>query len=125
MSIKAIYWSSTIALALFLVWSALTYLFKTEAIEGVRALGFPDYFRLQLAVLKLLAVVILLIPATPLLIKDWAYAGIGLFFITAIVAHWAHKDPLVINLINLAMLVILALSRIYLHRLAELVSSQA
>ncbi len=114
---KTIYWSTTIILSIFLLWSAYTYLFSKAAIEGVKALGFPDHFRMQLAILKLLAVVIIVTPIVPLQIKEWAYAGIGLFFITAIIAHTAHKDPFIITVINLVLMGIMCISYIYLHKL--------
>jgi len=91
---KIIYWSSTILISLFLLWSSYTYLFSKVTINGIRELGFPDHFRIQLGILKIIAVIILLIPQFPLQFKEWAYSGILLFFITAIVAHTAHKDPI-------------------------------
>ncbi len=114
---KSIYWTTTILLSVFLLWSAWSYLFSKPTIEGIKELGFPDHFRTQLAVLKIIAVAVILIPNVPVQIKEWAYAGIGLFFITAIVAHTAHKDPFVITLVNLVLLGLLIASNIYLHKL--------
>ena len=114
---KSIYWTTTILLSVFLLWSAWSYLFSKPTIEGIKALGFPDHFRIQLAVLKIIAVAVILVPNLPVQIKEWAYAGIGLFFITAIVAHTAHKDPFVITLVNLFLMGLLITSNIYLHKL--------
>lgn len=105
------YWVSTILLALMLVLSSGSYLLSNSTIEGVRALGFPDYFRIQLAILKIIAAIVLLVPALPIMLKDWAYAGIGLFLLTAFVAHYAHKDPVWINMINVLLFAILIISR--------------
>ena len=116
---KIIYWTSTIILAAILLWSAYTYFFNRETIAGVKALGFPDFFRIQLAILKIIAVFILLSPQVPLYVKEWAYAGVGLFFLTAIVAHWAHGDPIYISVINIFFIGLLVLSHIYLHKLAN------
>ncbi|WP_299766506.1 DoxX family protein [uncultured Dokdonia sp.] len=113
---KMIYWISTTLTSIFLLWSAYSYLYSKAAIEGVRALGFPDFFRKQLVVLKILAAILILVPMVPLYIKEWAYAGIALFFITAIVAHTAHKDPISITLINVVLIIILIISYIYLHK---------
>lgn len=113
---KTTYWTTTILIAVFLIWSAYTYLFNKATIDGVRALGFPDHFRIELAILKIIGALLIIIPGIPIQIKEWAYAGIGLFFITAIVAHWAHKDPIVINIINLNLLLALVASNIYLHK---------
>lgn len=114
---RNIYWISTLLLSLFLTWSAYSYLFNKNTIIGVNELGFPDYFRVQLAILKIIAIVILLVPAIPVQIKEWAYAGVFLFFITAIVAHFMHKDPIGITIINLVLILILIVSNTYLHKL--------
>ncbi len=113
---KTIYWTTTLLLSIFLLWSAYTYLYSKPTIEGVKELGFPDYFRIQLAVLKIIAVLIILLPQFPVQVKEWAYAGAGLFFITAIVSHIAHKDPFIIALINFILFGILIISNIYLHK---------
>ncbi|MDC8004163.1 DoxX family protein [Aureisphaera galaxeae] len=118
MPAKTIYWISTLLVSAMLLWSSYSYIFSESTIQGIRDLGFPDFFRIQLAVLKLLAVLILVVPQIPLTVKEWAYAGVGLFFITAIVAHFAHKDPIAINLINVVFIGLLIVSRIYLHKLS-------
>jgi len=120
MKITTIYWVSTSLIAVFLLWSAYTYLFNKATIEGVSELGFPNHFRIQLAILKILAVIVILIPQIPIQIKEWAYAGIGLFFITAIVAHTAHQDPVIITIINLCLIGLLITSNIYLHKMISL-----
>ncbi len=112
---KTTYWISTALLSLILLWSAYSYIFSKATIEGVRDLGFPDFFRVQLAVLKIIAVLVILLPQIPIQFKEWAYAGVGLFFLTAIVAHTAHKDPFFITLINLVFIAILITSYLYLH----------
>jgi len=104
------YWSTTLLTALYLAWSAYAYLFSDTMIEGVRAIGFPDFFRIELAVLKAIAVVVLVVPGIPGPYKEWAYVGVGLFYLTSLVAHFAHKDPLVINLINVGLIAVLVAS---------------
>ncbi len=113
---KAIYWTTTTLLSVFLMWSSYTYIFSKSTIIGVKELGFPDHFRIQLAVLKIIAVIILLAPQFPLHVKEWAYSGIGLFFVTAIVAHTVHKDPFFITLINMVLIGVLIVSNIYLKK---------
>lgn len=113
---KTMYWISTIFISVCLLVSAFTYFFHKNTIEGVKALGFPDFFRIQLAVLKITAVLVLLVPAIPLQFKEWAYAGVGLFLLTAIVAHIAHKDPIGITVINLALFAALVISNHLLHK---------
>ena len=104
------YWIATVILAVLLLASSWTYLFHESTIEGVRALGFPDFFRIQLAILKPIAAIVIVVPQIPTRIKEWAYAGIALFLLTAIVAHIANKDPWVITVVNCLFLVLLFVS---------------
>ncbi len=114
------YWIFTIITSAYLYLSAYTYFFSESTIRGVRELGFPDFFRIQLAILKLIAATIILIPGIPTHFKEWAYAGIGLFYITAITAHIAHKDPMIINIINIVLSGLLVASYVYFRKLSGL-----
>ncbi len=115
---KTTYWTTTVLTASYLLWSSYSYIFSKSTIAGVKDLGFPNHFRIELAVLKVIAVIILLVPQVPIQIKEWAYVGAGLFYITAIVAHAAHRDPLFLNLINLVLLAVLIISNLYLKKLS-------
>jgi len=85
-------------------------------IDGIKELGFPSFFRVQLAILKILAVVVLIVPIVPAQLKEWAYAGAALFFLTAIVAHIANKDSWLILIVNIIFILILFVSNItYKH----------
>ncbi len=110
------YWTTTTLLSLFLLWSAYSYLFDAGTAVGVRELGFPDFFRVQLAILKIVAVGVIVVPQVPPVAKDWAYAGVGLFLVTAIVAHVAHRDPVIITLVNVAIFGLLVASRMLLQK---------
>jgi hypothetical protein len=54
-------------------------------------LGFPDYFRVELAWAKLLGVVLLLAPV-PARLKEWAHAGFAITLASALVAHFSVGD---------------------------------
>jgi uncharacterized membrane protein YphA (DoxX/SURF4 family) len=54
-------------------------------------LGFPDYFRVELAWAKLLGVILLLAPV-PARLKEWAHAGFAITLASALVAHFAVGD---------------------------------
>lgn len=110
------YWISTLLIGLVLSLSAASYLFHGPTIQGVRELGFPDFFRIELALLKIIAVIVLLLPSIPIPIKEWAYAGTALFFLTAIVAHIAHKDSIWIFSLNIIFVIALGVSRYSLLR---------
>ena len=111
---QSIYWISTSVVSVFLILSAYSYLFSKSTIEGIQELGLPSYLRIEFAVLKVIAAVLLLIPQLPLPVKEWVYAGIGLFLVTAIVAHAAHQDSFGLHLINLFLIGLLITSRVYL-----------
>lgn len=114
---KAIYWSSTLIISAFLFISSYSYVFSKSTIQGIKALGFPDFFRIELAILKLLAAIILLIPFASLQLKEWIYAGVGLFLITALVAHIKHKDSIFIMLLLIMLMGILVISNIYMNKI--------
>ena len=62
-----------------------------EGAQAITRLGFPAYFRVELAWAKLLGVVLLLAPV-PARLKEWAYAGFAIDLGSAIIAHLAVGD---------------------------------
>ena len=58
---KITYWVSTAIIALMMLYSAAMYLTKPEMKQGFVHLGFPDYFRIELATLKILGAVLLIV----------------------------------------------------------------
>lgn len=84
---KTFYWLSTGLVVLFdSIMPAFT--FNTPlAIEGIHHLGFPDYFRIQLTIFKVIGGLLLIIPGLPRRVKEWAYAGFAFNFLSAAVAH--------------------------------------
>ncbi len=109
-----LYWITTSLVSLFLFVSSYTYVFSTNTIEGIKALGFPDFFRIQLAILKCIAAVLLLAPNISPIFKHWSYTGTFLFLLTAVVSHIAHKDGLGI-LFMLFCLIVLTIASYYLY----------
>jgi hypothetical protein len=86
---KIIYWVTTGIIFLFEgVLPALTS--HTElAKEGIRHLGYPEYFGNAFVVFKIFGALALVIPKIPNRIKEWAYAGLAFDFIFASISHWA------------------------------------
>ena len=84
---KIIFWTSTTIIALFEgVMPALTS--QTElAKQGIKHLGYPEYFGNVLVVFKVLGILALIIPQVPKRIKEWAYAGFAFNFIFATISH--------------------------------------
>lgn len=113
---KIIYWTFTLLVCLLTAAPAVTYFFMPQAIEGFKHFGFPDFFRIELGVGKLLGMLILLIPAISARIKEWAYVGFGIAFISAFIAHSAVDGYLTAWGPVLA-LFLLVVSYIYFHKL--------
>lgn len=89
---KIIYWVSTIWLSLGMLSSGLVQLLKIkEEVNMMTHLGYPIYFLTVLGIWKLLGVIIVLIPKTPLL-KEWAYAGFIFTMSGAVISHFASGD---------------------------------
>lgn len=89
-----IYWVSTIWLALGMTSSAIVQLLRMEEeVASIIHLGYPLYFLTMLGIWKILGVMALFIPRSPLL-KEWAYAGFFFAMSGAIYSHVASGDPL-------------------------------
>lgn len=114
---KIIFWSSTILIALFEgVMPALTS--QTEmAKEGIRHLGYPEYFGNALVIFKVLGVVVLLIPNLPKRLKEWAYAGFTFDFIFAAISHGAVDGLNFQTFFPFIVLAVLMVSYVYYHKL--------
>ncbi|MEG0850945.1 DoxX family protein [Flavobacterium plurextorum] len=114
---KIIFWVTTIIIFLFEgVMPALTS--QTElAKEGIRHLGYPEYFGSALVIFKILGVLILVIPSVPKNVKEWAYAGFGFDFIFASISHFAVDGIGFQGFFPLIFLVILAVSYTYYHKI--------
>ena len=114
---KVFFWTATIFIALFEgVMPALTW--QSElAKEGIRHLGYPEYFGNALVVCKILGVLALIIPLVPKRVKEWAYAGFAFDFIFATISHGAVDGINGQTFFPLIILGILAVSYIYYHKL--------
>ncbi len=122
-AIKITYWITTVIIALMMINSAVMYFTKPEMKQAFSHLGFPDYFRIELAVLKLMGAVVLLTPLTTRL-KEWAYAGFTIVFVSAFIAHTASGDPVANRIMPLVFLVILLVSYFTYHRLPHFKSGK-
>ena len=55
-------------------------------------LGFPPYFKAELTIAKILGVLALVIPAVPIKVKEFAYAGFAITLVSAAIAHFGRGD---------------------------------
>jgi hypothetical protein len=82
------FWTVTALFCLQIGFTAYAQLALPQVGQAFTHLGFPDYFRVELAWAKLLGVVLLLAPV-PARLKEWAYAGFGIDLASAVIAHIA------------------------------------
>ncbi len=120
---KIIFWTATTFIFLFEgVMPALTS--QSElAKEGVRHLGYPEYFGNALVVFKVCGTLILMIPKVPKRMKEWAYAGFTFDFIFASISHFAVDGLGFQSFFPLIILSILMVSYVYYHKLNPIVKS--
>ena len=85
------FWLVTALLCLQLGFTAYAQLQIPQVAEAFTHLGFPAYFRVELAWAKLLGVVLLLAPV-PARLKEWAYAGFAITLASALIAHFSVGD---------------------------------
>ncbi|WP_221390294.1 DoxX family protein [Dyadobacter sp. NIV53] len=120
---RIIYWVTTGIVGAMMLFSAYSYFTNPEVGAGFHHLGFPDYFRIELALAKILGALVLLIPFVPARIKEWAYAGFGITFISAAIAHINSNDATPMIITPIVVLIILIVSNIYFHKQNESVLS--
>jgi len=114
-TIKITYWVTTAVVALMMVFSTYSYLTKDEMVQAFKHLGYPDYFRIELAYAKLVGAILLIAPVA-VRIKEWVYAGFAVTFISAFIAHTASGDPVNYRLMPVIFLAILIISYITYHK---------
>ncbi len=114
---KIIFWSATTFIALFEgLMPALT--FQTElAKEGIRHLGYPEYFGNTIVIFKVLGVLALIFPQVSKRVKEWAYAGFAFDMIFAAISHGVVDGVGGQTIMPLVILAILVTSYIYHHKL--------
>jgi VIT1/CCC1 family predicted Fe2+/Mn2+ transporter len=112
---KILFWATTGLLSLMMLGSVYAYFTSPEVIENFRK-GFPEFFRIELGLAKLLGVLVLLVPAVPRLLKEWAYAGFGITFISATIMHISLGDPFSAVIMPMVALLLLIVSRVYAFR---------
>lgn len=113
---KITYYISTGLIAALMLFSAYAYLTNPDMKGAFQHLGFPDYFRIELAIAKLLAAFALWVPFR--LAKDIAYIGLSISFISAVIAHTAAGDPVSARIVPLVIWAILVVSYLTSRKLA-------
>lgn len=87
-----LYWTATALFCLQMTFTAYAQLRLPQVAQSFAHLGFPGYFRIELAYAKLLGVALLLLTPVPARLKEWAYAGFAITLASALIAHLAVGD---------------------------------
>jgi uncharacterized membrane protein YphA (DoxX/SURF4 family) len=114
-AIKITYWTTTSLISLLMLFSVYAYLTQPAVDQGFHHLGYPSYFRVELAIAKFIGVIVLLSPV-PSRIKEWAYAGFTIVFISALIAHTVSGDPLLARINPIITLALLLVSYVTYHK---------
>ena len=85
------FWVVTAIFCLQMTFTGYAQLQLPQVAAAFTHLGFPSYFRVELACAKLLGVALLLAPV-PARLKEWAYAGFAIDLASAVIAHVAVGD---------------------------------
>lgn len=107
--LKVTFWVITGAIGIMMLFSAYSYLGNPEMEQAFKHLGFPSYFRVELAIAKIIGAVLLLVPVKGR-IKDWVYAGFAFTFVSAALAHISVGDPIAVWIAPLVFLGLLTIS---------------
>jgi len=113
-AIKITFWISTSLVVIGMVMSFFNYLFNPVMVDAYAHIGFPDWFRVELGIAKLLGALALAIPTIPSRVKEWAYACFFVNFFSAFLAHYFAGDPVGNQIPPIVLLLILVVS--YLSR---------
>ena len=114
-----IYWVATVIFSLVILFGAYNYFTSPEMVVEFRRLGFPDYFRIELGIAKVLGVLALLLRIAPIGFKQFAYAGFTINLISAAIAHASKGDPVMAVVMPFVFLLLLVVSYIYYPKLKQ------
>lgn len=114
---RIIYWTTTGIIAAMMLFSGFSYLTNDELKAAISTLGFPDFFRVELGVAKIVGALVLIIPVFPRVLRQFAYFGFALTFVSAALAHFSINDPASATAVPVLFLGILAASYVYAGKL--------
>lgn len=117
---KIVYWTTTGLISGMMLLSAMMYFTAPEVKAGFVHLGYPSYFRVELAIAKLAGALALLLPFVNWRIKEWAYFGFLVTFVSAMISHIASGDPAKVWGGVIVAIVLLTVSYVYYRKMNEI-----
>jgi len=85
------FWVATGLFCFQIGFTAFGQLAMPQVAAAFEHLGFPSYFRAELAFAKFIGIAVLLAPV-PARLKEWAYAGFAITLVSALIAHFSVGD---------------------------------
>jgi len=118
-----IYWTTTGIICAVMIFSAINFSMSRPLAPGGESfahLGYPDYFKTELTIAKILGVLALLIPSIPATLKEFAYFGFAIVLVSASIAHFSIGDGLMFVLDPLIFFGLLIVSYAYFRKRCQL-----
>jgi hypothetical protein len=114
---RIIYWMATGLLALFTL-SGSFFMNSQMAIDGIRHLGLPEWFRWELNIGHIIGGLILILPVGKR-IKEWGYVALGIDYISALIAHLSIDGAVSSSFSPLITMALLVASYICYHKIKD------
>jgi hypothetical protein len=115
---KIIYWVTTGIICLFSL--GAIQMNSKMAIDGANHLLIPRYLALEVSIGQLIGLVLLVVPAIPKRLKEWAYVGYGIMYLTALNAHIAVGDSFIpFGMMSVLLFSLLICSYVSFHKLQK------
>lgn len=108
---KIMYYATTGIISVMMLFIAFETLTKPEVKVSMAHLGFPDYFKIELGITKLIGAVLIWLPIR--LLKETAYIGFAIMFASASLAHFTVGNPASKVIAGVVFLAILIVSYVY------------
>jgi len=118
-SIKVAYWVSTGLLALFIL-PGIFFVNSAEAKQGTEHLGIPTWLAMEIGIGHFIGGLILVLPFIGKRIKEWAYVGCGIKYISAMIGHLAVDGLVAMSFAPLVVFALLLISYLTYHHLLKL-----
>lgn len=115
---KVIYWIATGITAAFIL-PGMFFMNAPMAIEGARQIGIPEWLRLEVGYAQPLGALLILIPQIPHRFKEWGYVGLGIVYLTAMIAHLSLEGMVAMSFSPLINFGILLISYIYYYKVKK------
>ncbi len=115
---KIIYYATTGLITFAMLFSTYAYLTNPQLKWAFEHLGFPDYFRIELAIAKFLAAIAIWLPFR--LAKEVSYIGLAISFVSAIIAHIVVGDNAFHTVAPIVVLTILVVSYLSYLKLSDI-----